>query len=640
MRSIKIQASMGILIRIERHRQGPRLFLFGVRIHEVHLGLAIVASTVLGAQLGLWRYSSWTGAALVIGAYMAVKDARDLLSSTRDTGAWRIGMHRRFAPLRAMRYADGLPSLAGWIAFAIGIVNLASALSPSIAWRGHLLLQVMPMRAVPLFHSIAVPASLALIVASLYLRRRRHRAWAAAFALLVALGGLDLLKGLDFEEALLSWGGASLLWWGRDSFCVQSERVWKHPLLWTFASSVSFAAAVVAGLVWLSTGRTAEPRAVVDRTIALLAWTDASPAYTDEFHLLPIFVDVLVAAAIVSGAWLLFRPRRPPRTLPDERARQTALELVRAHGSDTLAFFKLREDMHYLFTGDRRAFLGYRIENNVLLVAGDPVGPAEALPELVTETCAFAEVHGLRIAALGASKSLVALWRQAGLNAMYIGDEGIVRTREFSLEGRSIRKVRQSVSRLEKAGFVAELHRLAELRADEIAELERVSSLWRGGVPERGFSMAMDALTSERCHDSVVVVTRDIEGVVRGFLHFVPSYGRAAMSLSFMRRDRETPNGLTEFLVVRAIELLRERGVDELSLNFAAFGRLLERPGGRFERVLSNLVVLGSRHFQMESLYRFNAKFSPRWEPRYFVFEGVFGFPRAGLAAMSVEGLL
>ena len=97
---------------------------------------------------------------------------------------------------------------------------------------------------------------------------------------------------------------------------------------------------------------------------------------------------------------------------------------------------------------------------------------------------------------------------------------------------------------------------------------------------------------------------------------------------------------MTEFLVVRAIELLRERGVDELSLNFAAFGRLLERPGGRFERMLSHFVVLGSRYFQMESLYRFNAKFSPRWEPRYFVFEGVFGFPRAGLAAMSVEGLL
>ena len=66
-------------------------------------------------------------------------------------------------------------------------------------------------------------------------------------------------------------------------------------------------------------------------------------------------------------------------------------------------------------------------------------------------------------------------------------------------------------------------------------------------------------------------------GHVRGFLHFVPSYGREAVSLSFMRRDPETPNGLTEFLVARSIEAFRARGTEEVSLNFAAFARLLDR---------------------------------------------------------------
>jgi lysyl-tRNA synthetase class 2 len=112
------------------------------------------------------------------------------------------------------------------------------------------------------------------------------------------------------------------------------------------------------------------------------------------------------------------------------------------------------------------------------------------------------------------------------------------------------------------------------------------------------------------------------------------------MSLSFMRRDRDTPNGLMEFLVAEAVELLRDRGVEELSLNFAAFGRLLERPSGRVERLLGRLVVLGSRYFQMESLYRFNAKFNPRWEPRYLVYERLLGLPRVGLAAMWAEGQL
>src|SRR5207248_6113028 len=124
---------------------------------------------------------------------------------------------------------------------------------------------------------------------------------------------------------------------------------------------------------------------------------------------------------------------------------------------------------------------------------------------------------------------------------------------------------------------------------------------------------------------SVVIAARDDRARIGGFVHFVPSYGRPAMSLSFMRRDRSTPNGLMEFLVVRSVELLRERGVEEVSLNFAAYGRWLARPVGRVERFLGRAVSLGDHFFQIESLYRFNAKFTPRWEPRYLVYESTRG---------------
>jgi lysyl-tRNA synthetase class 2 len=169
-----------------------------------------------------------------------------------------------------------------------------------------------------------------------------------------------------------------------------------------------------------------------------------------------------------------------------------------------------------------------------------------------------------------------------------------------------------------------------------------VSERWRQGEPERGFSMAMDTLRGEHLHDSLVLVARDGEGAgaVRGFLHFVPVYGRDAVSLSFMRREHDTPNGLTEFMVARAMELLRERGVREASLNFAAFARLMHSPSGRVERLLGRLAALFNPYFQIESLYRFNAKFFPRWEPRYLVYEGALGLPRAGLAAMWAEGQL
>jgi lysyl-tRNA synthetase class 2 len=152
--------------------------------------------------------------------------------------------------------------------------------------------------------------------------------------------------------------------------------------------------------------------------------------------------------------------------------------------------------------------------------------------------------------------------------------------------------------------------------------------------------MAMDSIRGARCRDTLVVVARDETGAIRGVLHFVPVFGRQTMSLSFMRRDPGTPNGLTEFLVAKAVELLRERGLEEISLNFAAFAKWMHSPQRRHERVLGKLVAVGNPFFQIESLYRFNAKFFPRWEPRYLVYEGALGLPRAGIAALWAEGQL
>ena len=143
----------------------------------------------------------------------------------------------------------------------------------------------------------------------------------------------------------------------------------------------------------------------------------------------------------------LFRPLAPPRALPPAGSARRAGELVRAHGSDTLAFFKLRRDKQLPLRADRRAFVGYRIEDGVLLVSGDPVGPADALPGLARETSRFAERRGLRLGAVGASERLAR--RSAATPACARSTSATRRSsrpRSFSLEGRAIRKVRQSVT--------------------------------------------------------------------------------------------------------------------------------------------------------------------------------------------------
>ncbi len=604
------------MIRLHRHRLGPRVSVFGVRIHEWHLGLALVAGVAIGWTAGLWHLSVVPAVLAGIGIWLVAKDWNDIVPSRRDTAAWRVGLHRRTAPLRAIRRAEGLPTLAAAVAFAVGLVNLASAVTPNVAWRHHVLLELEPVGVVPLFHTLAVPLSVALVVVAFYLRARRHRAWQMALGLLIVLGAVALLKGLDFEEAALSWSAAALLWWGRDAFYVRHRPI--RP-----------ASPILLLLTFVAVG-----------SASLLAWDTSSIEIHDELAWAPFALGALGVFAVVVITFLLFRPLGPPRDLPGSQDRQAATELVHTHGHDTLAFFKLRQDAHYHFNDDRSAFLGYRVANGVMLISGDPVGSQAAVPQLVGDACKFAEMRGLRLAALGASGSLLPVYGEAGLRSLYLGDEAIVDTRSFSLEGRWIRKVRQSVSRLDAAGYTADVCDYEDLNEATLDELEHVSAQWRQGAAERGFTMAMDSLRGTHHAGSAIVSARDPEGRIRAFIHFVPSYGRPAMSLSFMRRDHDTPNGLMEYLVVRAIELLRDRGVEELSLNFAAFARWLERPADAVERTLGKAISLANPFFQIESLHSFNAKFGPRWEPRYLVFEHRRGLPRIGLAAMRIEGQL
>lgn len=624
--------------RIERHKLGPRVHLLGRRWHDWHLGLLVLAALGIGALLGFVHDGFPAVLVVLIGVWLIAKDWRDLTSRRRDTAAWRLGLHRRPHPLRTFRPADPLPLLTALAAAAIAVADLISAVTPNVRWRGHVLSHVEAVHELSVFHAVAVPVAAVLLTTAYYLYRRRRRALQLAIALLLALAAFNLLKGLDFEEALGDLAVAGLLFWGRTSFYVEHEPLDRRSSL----HRVPLAAAAGLLLAFLLVA-VAAPHArlgtLVRETGDLLLWQNGPLHFSDELGRLDLAVGLLGIGTLGATAYLLFRPLAAPRDLPDPKARALARELVRTHGRDTLAYFKLRADKHYLFSDDQRALVGYRIESGVLIVSGEPVGPAEAIPGLLAKLASFAERRGLRLAAVGVTGATKPLFEQLGLRSLYLGDEAIVRTSTFSLEGRTIRKVRQSVSRLEKHGYTCTVEVVGDLEQSAVSEAERAAIEWLGEADERGFTMALDADIASHA-ETLLALARDGEGALRGVLHLVPSYGRSAVSLSMMRRHPDTPNGLTEYMIVKTIQALRERGIDELSLNFAAFARLLHSPEGVAERLVRRVLQLADSFFQIERLYRFNEKFGPYWEARYLMHEGGLNLPRTALATLWVEGQL
>jgi lysyl-tRNA synthetase, class II len=315
---------------------------------------------------------------------------------------------------------------------------------------------------------------------------------------------------------------------------------------------------------------------------------------------------------------------------------------VAERATDTLAPFTLRADKHFFFAAAGTSFIAYRVVAGVALVSGDPVGDEAAFPQLVEDFAHFAERRGWTLGVLGVSAERLPLWRGAGLRAHYTGDEAIVDPGAFSLEGRAVRKVRQSVTRLERAGYSVHAVPSAEIDEPLAERIAEIASRWRGDRSETGYSMAFAGAAVDPARDDLYVLARDAAGELRGFLHFGTVPGGRALSLSSMRRERDTPNGLNEFLICRALDFARAHQIERVSLNFAAFALLLDPPApldplSRAERrVLAGL----ARRFQLERLLSFSQKFEPEWMPRYAAYPSVATLPRIALAAMLAEAYL
>jgi lysyl-tRNA synthetase class 2 len=351
----------------------------------------------------------------------------------------------------------------------------------------------------------------------------------------------------------------------------------------------------------------------------------------------------LGAATILVPAYLLLRPAEPRARLGAEAERGLRALLDRHGDRDSLGYFALRRDKAAIFSSTGKAAVSYRVVSGVMLASGDPIGDPEAWPGAIAAFLAEARRHGWVPAVIGCGERGGEVWvREAGLRALELGDEAIVPVEDFSLDGRAMRNVRQMVSRVGRAGYEIEVRRTGDLPGEGIADLQRQAARWRDTETERGFSMALGRYGDPADADCVVVTARR-DAQLAAILHFVP-WGSHGLSLDLMRRDRDADPGLNEAMIVAALQVAPSLGVTRLSLNFAVFRSALERGGrlgaGPVLRLWRGILLWASRWFQIESLYRFNAKFRPEWEPRYVCYATARDLPRVAIAALEAEAFI
>jgi lysyl-tRNA synthetase class 2 len=552
--------------------------------------------------------------------------------------------------LKGGRRRAWVPGIASLLCLVIGLSDVLAIFKPAWHARLHNVNAFVPGTLTNVTRSADVIIGLMLVLLAHGLRRRKRRAWQAVLALLV----FDIvIHFLHFPRDPRPYSAvvaivllAVLLFFHEDFYALGDPRTrgWNA---WRVFGILAVADLAI-GLGYLAmgplNGSYSFPERVQDVVYELVGvygpvqW--ASDARGDLYHLL---TSVLGLFTLVVTVYLFLRPAQPRGRLGAADATRIRELLARQGDRDSLGYFALRNDKNVIWSPSGKSCVCYRVVSGVMLASGDPIGDPEAWPGAIAEFLTVAARHAWRPAVMGCSELGAEVWcREGDLTALELGDEAIVNVAEFSLSGRSMRNVRQMVNRVAKAGYVAEIRRVGDIPRAELDRVIKVTDSWRGSSTERGFSMALGRIGGPGDGDCVLMTATE-NGVLRAILHFVP-WGADGLSLDLMRRDRTAQPGLNDFLITEAIKAAPGLGVKRISLNFAMFRAALERGerigAGPVLRAWRGLLVFASRWFQIESLYKFNAKFCPIWEPRFFVYPGTRDTPRIAMAALEAEAFL
>lgn len=347
--------------------------------------------------------------------------------------------------------------------------------------------------------------------------------------------------------------------------------------------------------------------------------------------------------------------------LPREAAH--AIELARArsvvtrYGKNSLAHYTLGPHMTYFWAASGQAFLAYRVYRGVAVVLGDPVGHDDELADLIAGFHDFCRRQDWALAIYQASPATLMHFSQRGIHAIKIGEEAIVDTSRFTVQGKIGAPVRHAIARARRDNVTISIWQGESIPETLLAGMKRVSTAWlqeRHTYTQMGFSMGR--FPADWSPDLLTAVAQNAEGEVLAFLTWTPLYRGNGWTLDNMRREPRMIPGTMEYLIAESIDWARARGYSTMSLSLAplaglgeelqAINKFVAPPRWRIsssarllQRSAAYLHRRGLLLGNYRSLYFFKQKFQPEWEPRYLVLEDAAALPRVLIALAVVHGM-
>jgi phosphatidylglycerol lysyltransferase len=492
-----------------------------------------------------------------------------------------------------------------------GIVNLWSVTVPGLPERTMALRELFPLEFLHVSNWLTMILGFGLIVSSVNVARRKRRALKVVVGLASLSIVFHLTKGLDYEEAIFSAVLVTLLLLARNSFRVSSRAI---------VTPRNLALHMGVG-------------AFVTVSYFLVAYWRIEPRWA---HWFSRSTQIMAGTFVVYVFFLLFRPVKYRfRARPSDRAR--AAEILVQHSRTTQDFFKIWRDKSFFFSESGCAFLSFSVGNNFAVVLGDPAGPTEEFAGLIQKFSEHCRLNGWRLAFHQATPEILNIYQRQGFRRFKVGDDAIVDLTAFNLEGKARKDVRTKFNQFKKAGIHIVRYD-APIPSHVLQELRDVSDEWLRipGRRERGFTLGL--FDPDYIRSTTVVAALDANDRILAFVNQVPCFKKGETTIDLMRRRRDAPNGIMDYLFGKVFLELKKDGYQRFNMGMVPMTGFQENEIVSIgEKVIHRSFQKLNLFFSYSSLRAYKAKFASCWEPRYIVYRNITDLPRMALALDRVS---
>jgi phosphatidylglycerol lysyltransferase len=507
-----------------------------------------------------------------------------------------------------------VPHVLSLATFIAGAVLLFSGALPGVGGRLTWLKDFLPLPVIEISHFLGSLVGVGMLLLARGIQRRLDAAYILTIILLSAGIIFSLLKGFDYEEALILSIMLGVLIPSRKHFyrkaSLFSQRFTPG---WMIAIALVLLCSIWIGFFsYKHVEYSAE-----------LWWRFTFSGDASRF--LRTTVGVIGATLFFALARLL-HPAPPKlsfsRTKDLEKARDIVEKSLR-----TSAHLALLGDKEFLFSDNGKAFIMYGIEGRSWVALGEPIGPKEEWVELVWRFREMCDRYIGWTIFYEVGKENLNLYLDLGLSLLKLGEEALIPLQDFSLEGRDRRGLRHSHHRIEKEIYSFEVISPSVL-PQLLPELKTISDAWLNekNTKEKRFSIGF--FNPDYLMHSPMGIIRKKEKIL-AFANILQGVEKEELSIDLMRYLPEAPHGVMDYLFIELMLWGKKEGYQWFNLGMAPLSGMEDHAlAPLWNRIGSYIFRHGEHFYNFQGLREYKEKFNPLWKPKYLASPGGLVLPR------------